>query len=85
MTVQLDKTLGGAQLAEADFDMSDFGHGEYKPMRLYLQQCEGNIDYPIDSDTYIDIGLKGSNEDGLVQKRMSAIKQQMSASLKKAH
>ena len=34
MTVQLDKTLGGTPLAEADFDMSDFFYGEYKAVSL---------------------------------------------------
>lgn len=83
MTVSLDKTLGGNPLAEADFDMSDFFYGEYKPVTLHLKQCEGNhLHYVDPNETFIEIGLKGSNEDGLVQKRMSAIKQQMSASLK---
>lgn len=31
MSVQLDKSLGGTLLAEAEFDMSDFFIGEYKP------------------------------------------------------
>jgi len=62
--------------------MSDFFYGEYKPLRLYLKQSEANTSYPIDmKETYIDIGLKGSNEDGLVQKRMSAIKNKMSESI----
>ena len=48
-----------------------------------MKQCDGNTKYYVDpNETIIEIGLKGSNEDGLVQKRMSAIKQQMSASLK---
>jgi hypothetical protein len=62
-------------LAEQEFEMSDFLYDEYKPLRLFLKQCEGNTQYPIDTqNTYIDIGLKGKNEDGLVNKRMSAIK-----------
>jgi len=82
MTVQLDKSLGGGALAESEFDMADFFYGEYKPVRVMLKQSEANTKYPIDpKGTYIDIGLKGSNEDGLVQKRMSAIKNKMSESI----
>lgn len=64
--------------------MADFFYGEYKPLRLFLKQCDVNTKYEIDpKETYIDIGLKGSNEDGLVQKRMSAIKDKMNNTLKK--
>ena len=62
--------------------MSDFFYGEYKPLRLFLKRCEANTKFDIDSkEAYIDIGLKGSNEDGLVEKRMSAIKNKMSESI----
>ena len=44
---------------------------------------DGNPDYDFDpNETYLDIGLKGTKADGLVQKRMSAIKDQMNSSLK---
>ena len=63
--------------------MADFSYGQYKTHRLYLQPCEGNTEYDFDpNETYLDIGLKGTKADGLVQKRMSAIKDQMNSSLK---
>jgi len=63
--------------------MADFSYGAYKNHRLFLQPSEGNTDYDFDPEnTYLDIGLKGTKADGLVQKRMSAIKDQMNSSLK---
>ena len=63
--------------------MADFSYGAYKNHRLFLQPSEGNVDYEFDPEnTYLDIGLKGTKADGLVQKRMSAIKDQMNSSLK---
>ena len=74
MTVCLDKSLGGTALCEKEFNMADFFYNEYKPIRLYLEQCEANQNYPLDpEETYIDIGLKGTNEDGLVEKRMNLL------------
>jgi hypothetical protein len=68
MTVCLDKSLkGGMKIAEQEFDMAEFSYKEYKLMRLYLIQSEGNEDYPVNpEEAYIDIGLRGTNEDGLV-------------------
>jgi len=37
MTVCLDKSLGGTQLAEAEFNMADFFYGEYKEHKLILK------------------------------------------------
>jgi len=83
MTVCLDKSLGGKQLGECEFNMADFEYGKYKSIRLQLTQSEGNDTYNFDpTETYLDIGLKGTKADGLVQKRMSAIKEQMNDSLK---
>ena len=84
MTVCLDKSIqGGMKIAEQEFDMAEFTYKEYKTMRLYLIQSEGNEDYPVNpEESYIDIGLRGTNEDGLVQKRMSAIKNELGKSLK---
>lgn len=83
MSVCLDKSLGGKQLGEVEFNMADFNYGSYKSLRLNLNQVKENTEYNFDSsETYIDIGLKGTKADGLVQKRMSAIKGQMNDSLK---
>ena len=45
MSVCLDKSMGGAEIGEAEFNMADFKFGEYKIVRLYLRKCAGNIQY----------------------------------------
>lgn len=83
MTVQLDKSKGGTMIAEVEFNMADFIYGEYKYRTLNLVKCEENTVIDINpEETWIEIGLKGTKQDGLVQKRMSAIKNQMDNSIK---
>ena len=83
MTVHLDKSKGGTALAEVEFDMTDFEYGSYKYRTLQLKMHADNNVLEFDPEqTYIEIGLKGTKQDGLVQKRMSEIKQQMDSSLK---
>lgn len=77
MTVQLDKSKGGTQIGEVEFDMTDFTYGEYKYRTLNLKICKENngvLDFDT-NETFLEIGLKGTKQDGLVQKRMSEIKQ----------
>jgi len=38
LTVCLDKTMGGTDIGEIDFNMADFNFGEYKLVRLYLNK-----------------------------------------------
>lgn len=55
--------------------MVDFDYGEYKNLKLNLKKDPNNTEYPFNEEqTFIDIGLKGTKADGLVQRRMSAIK-----------
>lgn len=76
MTVQLDKSRGGTLIGEVEFDMTDFNYGEYKYRVLQLVKCPSNDVLDFDpEDTYLEIGLKGTKQDGLVQKRMHEIKQ----------
>ena len=85
MTVQLDRSKGGTHIGEVEFDMGDFIYGEYKYRTLYLKKSDANdvITFDPDAeDTYLEIGLKGTRQDGLVQKRMSEIKKQMDSSIK---
>ena len=42
MTVCLDKSAGGHDVAEIDFDMADFNFGEYKVVRLFLKKCSAS-------------------------------------------
>jgi hypothetical protein len=42
ISVQLDKTQGGIEIANIDFNMANFTFGEYKNIRLQLNKCEGN-------------------------------------------
>jgi hypothetical protein len=84
MTVQLDKSKGGHPIGEVEFDMTDFTYGEYNYRKLELIRHPENIgilDFEI-SETFLEIGLKGTKQDGLVQKRMTEIKQQMDSSIK---
>jgi hypothetical protein len=76
LTVCLDKSLGGTELGTAEVDMGNYSYGQYNLIKLNLEQCPSNTDYPFDpSETVLEVGLKGTRADGLVQKRMSAIKQ----------
>lgn len=56
--------------------MTDFTYGEYKYRTLNLKICKENngvLDFDT-NETFLEIGLKGTKQDGLVQKRMSEIK-----------
>lgn len=83
MTVQLDKSRGGTLIGEVEFDMTDFEYGQYKYRSLNLIKCPENnvLDFD-ENETYVEIGLKGTKSDGLVQKRMTEIRQQMDSSIK---
>lgn len=84
LTVCLDKSLGGTELGTAEVDMGNYSYGQYNVIKLNLEQCPSNTEYPFDpSETVLEVGLKGTRADGLVQKRMSAIKQQMADNIKK--
>ena len=74
MTVCLDKSMGGADVADIEFNMADFKFGEYKIVRLALKKCSScPIDIDIDS-TFLDIALKGTKAHGLASKRGSLAK-----------
>lgn len=61
MTICLDKSMGGTEIAEINFNMADFKMNEYKILRLYLHKCDANDLIEINEDeTYLDIGLKGT-------------------------
>lgn len=63
--------------------MTDFLYGEYKYRTLNLVKSEENDEIDFNpEETYLEIGLKGTKQDGLVQKRMSEIKSQMDSSIK---
>lgn len=63
--------------------MTDFTYGEYKYRTLNLKKSNENDTILFDpNETYLEIGLKGTKQDGLVQKRMSEIKEQMDTSIK---
>ena len=69
MTVCLDKSMGGQEIAEIDFNMADFKFGEYKMVRLYLKKCpQSPINFEKEQ-TYLEIALKGTKAHGLVSKR----------------
>jgi len=83
MTVQLDRDNNSMPIGEIEFDMTDFKYGEYKFRTFKLVRSAANKDVDFDpEETYLEIGLKGTKQDGLVQKRMTEIKKQMDSSIK---
>ena len=49
MTVCLDKSMGGHDIADIEFNMADFKFGEYNIVRLHLSKCSScPIDIVID-------------------------------------
>lgn len=71
MTVCLDKSMGGHDIAEIEFNMADFKFGEYKIVRLNLKKSNScPIEIDIDQ-TFLDIALKGTKAHGLASKRSS--------------
>lgn len=72
MTVTLDKSQGGTDVAEIDFNMADFKFGDYKLVRLPLKKSQGSIIDFDENETFLDIALKGTRAHGLVSKRHSA-------------
>ena len=85
LTVALNKENGYKELAEVEFDMADYKYGKYNGMRLFFEKCKDNNQYTFDpAESYIEIGIKGTKADGLVQQRMSAIKEKMANSLQKS-
>ena len=65
MSIQLDRSQGGLDIAEIEFNMADFNFGEYKNIRLLMKKTQINDIIEISEDTYLDIGLKGTRSDGL--------------------
>jgi len=61
MSVCLDKSMGGTELGEVEFNMADFKFGEYKIVRLFLRKSAANTSYDFNpEETFIDLALKGS-------------------------
>ena len=78
LTICLDKTQGGTELFKAELDMTKYGYGKFNIMQLQLQKCESNeFETPV-GETYLEIGLRGTKADGLVQKRMSEVQRRLS-------
>lgn len=68
MTVCLDKSMGGTELCDISFNMADFKYGEYKILRLFLKKCpENNLIEIEDDEVFLDIGLKGTKQQGLLK------------------
>ena len=68
MSVCLDKSMGGTEIGEAEFNMADFKFGEYKIVRLYLRKSAANTSLDFNPDqTFIDLALKGTRSSGLVK------------------
>lgn len=61
MSVCLDKTMGGTEIGEAEFNMADFDFNKYKIVRLFLRKSPANTTIDFDPEnTFIDLALKGT-------------------------
>ena len=84
LSVCLDRSYGGKEIGHLIFDMADFKYGKYNGQRLFLEQSEQNNEWNFDpSKAYLEIGIKGTKSDGLVEKRMKVIKQKIAQDLTK--
>lgn len=62
--------------------MADFKYGKYNGQRLFLEQSDTNTEWNFDpTKAYLEIGIKGTKQDGLVEKRMKVIKQKIAKDL----
>jgi|TARA_B110000285_G_scaffold221096_1_gene273620 hypothetical protein len=50
MTICLDKSMGGTEIAEINFNMADFKMNEYKILRLYLHKSTANTLIEVDEE-----------------------------------
>ena len=50
MTICLDKSMGGTEIAEINFNMADFKMNEYKILRLYLRKSSSNTLIEVDEE-----------------------------------
>jgi len=67
--------MGGTEIGEIEFNMADFSFGEYKITRLYLIKCTNNDVIHFEPEqAYLDIGLKGTKNAGMMYKRSSTQK-----------
>lgn len=74
LTICLDKSSGNKEIVKAELDMTKYNYGKFNNMQLKLVDCFVNSELLADSqDCYLEIGLKGTKADGLVQKRMSEV------------
>ena len=56
------------KIAEVEFDIADFKYGKYNGMRLFFEKCKENTIYNFEpSESYIEIGLRGTKSEGLIQ------------------
>ena len=83
MTLQLDRSRGGTVLGEVELNMGDYIYGQYKYRSLNLVKSDANdvVDFNPE-ETILEIGLKGTRQEGLYQKRMSEVKKQMDSSIR---
>lgn len=58
---------------KAELDMTKYRYGKFNIMKLQLIKCESNEGLSPDGETFLEIGLRGTKADGLVQKRMSEV------------
>ena len=73
-TARIEKDGHDVEIAEVDFNMNQAEFDKEKPIKLYLRQSAFNKSHDIDErNTFLDITIKATKIDGLIQQRMSTI------------
>lgn len=76
LQVALNKHFGYKVIASVEFDMAAFKYDKYAGMRLFLTQNPDNQEYNLspEKEHYLEIGIKGREDDGLITKRMNTMR-----------
>ena len=81
MAILIDKSHNAKTLAEVEFNMANIKDEEYNDIQLPLPASLLK-DFPYDEESCsLEIALRGTFQEGLVKKRMTAMQDQMAKAL----
>ena len=76
------KTDEGKLIGEVEFDIANFTYEKFKIQKLQLKKSKGS-EYSFNpEETYIKVGLKGTQTDGKARKQASVERRELRSSLK---
>ena len=76
------KTDEGKLIGEVEFDIANFTYEKFKIQKLQLKKSKGS-EYSFNpEETYIKVGLKGTQTDGKARKQASLERRELRSSLK---